>query len=791
MALSVIIRSVARPRRLTWRHFYRPRHTQAASAHSNAAAQVSDRQNTTRAATKDQASTTLVDSAVDQASKWAAIPQKESLVIELANNPSAVSFVTKFIDSVMRPESPSVAAAMLKRLVSTQPVPSFMSSVDNALLQTGSTVAPFIPSVVVNSAKNRMRSLVAPFIDTIENSDFKNSSNVNINLLAEGAVSEAAALRRRKQAEEILDRAGCNYVSLKVTGLSPPLNNWDYQGSLNSIVESIRPIFTKAAGSDPKRFINIDVEKYCDREITMEAFTRLLSEPQFQDLDAGIVVQSYLPNSFSALQNLVAWAHERPGRGEIKIRLVKGANLATEKVDAAMRGWEQAPYELKSDADANYLRCLDWVLTSERLQRVRIGVASHNLFYLGYAKHLSDERGVSARVSFENIKGMTPSHTPALAEEGMGMLLYTPVCRNDDFGTSISYLFRRFEEISSPGNFLNSLPSISAATPSFKLEETRFRSAYAKKDFVSTEPRRKQERPAKASHMTLSGLSGTGSFLNEPDSDPSIPHVRDWALRVMDKSHFQPVSESSWVKNVQDMDMVLNRARDAAKRWRETEKSERQELIARIGDVIARRRGDFLNAIVHEGSKTFHEGDIEMSEAVDFANYYSTMTGNLPDSFESFGVVTVAAPWNFPSAIGMGGTLASLAAGNAVIVKPSPNTPRCLELGVECAWEAGVPRDVLQFVQCPENEVGKHLITGSDAVILTGSTESAKLFRSWKNDIKLFAEVRCLFFNQYFSLANLSKAPFSQIPDTVSNTLFLKPNWAYGLLNTICESDVR
>lgn len=790
MALSVIIRSAMRPRRLTLQHFYRPRHTQAASASSNAAAQVSDGRNGIPD-TKEQIPTALVESAVNQASKWAAIPQKESLVTELASDPGAVSFVMKFIDSVMRPESPSVSALLLKRLISSQNVPSFMSSVDNALLQTGSTVAPFLPSVVVNSAKARMRSLVAPFIETIENSDFKNSSSVNINLLAEGAVSEAAAFRRREQVEELFDREGCNYISLKVTGLSPPLNTWDYQGSLRDIIDSIRPVFTKAVNSNPKRFINIDVEKYCDREITMEAFTRLLSEPQFQDLDAGIVVQSYLPDSFSALQSLVSWANERPGKGEIKIRLVKGANLAMEKVEATMRGWEQAPYELKSDADANYLRCLDWILTSERLRRVRIGVASHNLFYLGYAKHLADERGVSSRVSFENIKGMTPSHTPALAEEGMGMLLYTPVCHNDDFGTSISYLFRRFEEISSPGNFLHSLSSISDSTSSFKQEETRFRSAYAKKDFVSSEPRRKQERPAKASHMTLCGLSNTGEFLNEPDSDPSIPHVREWALRVIDKSHFQPVSESSWVKNIQDMDAVLNRARDAAKRWRETEKSERQELIARIGDVIARRRGDFLNAIVHEGSKTFHEGDIEMSEAVDFANYYSAKTGNLPDSFESFGVVTVAAPWNFPSAIGMGGTLASLAAGNAVIVKPSPNTPRCLEIGVECAWEAGVPRDVLQFIQCPENEVGKHLITSSDAVILTGSTESAKLFRSWKKDIKLFAEVCWTYFTQCFPQTIPKRTLYPHFPGAVSNMISLQLNALYDLPCDMNEADVR
>ncbi len=61
---------------------------------------------------------------------------------------------------------------------------------------------------------------------------------------------------------------------------------------------------------------------------------------------------------------------------------------------------------------------------------------------------------------------------------------------------------------------------------------------------------------------------------------------------------------------------------------------------------------------------------------------------------------------------------------------------------VEQLHRAGVPDDVVQFVACPDNEVGRHLISHPDVdtVILTGAYETAAMFRSWKPAIHLLAE---------------------------------------------------
>jgi RHH-type transcriptional regulator, proline utilization regulon repressor / proline dehydrogenase / delta 1-pyrroline-5-carboxylate dehydrogenase len=86
--------------------------------------------------------------------------------------------------------------------------------------------------------------------------------------------------------------------------------------------------------------------------------------------------------------------------------------------------------------------------------------------------------------------------------------------------------------------------------------------------------------------------------------------------------------------------------------------------------------------------------------------------------------------------------LAALAAGNAVILKPATEAVLVAWGLVGCLWEAGIPRDVLQFLPCPDDDTGKGLVTDSrvGAVILTGSVETARLFLGWRPDLPLFAE---------------------------------------------------
>ena len=150
-----------------------------------------------------------------------------------------------------------------------------------------------------------------------------------------------------------------------------------------------------------------------------------------------------------------------------------------------------------------------------------------------------------------------------------------------------------------------------------------------------------------------------------------------------------------------------------------------------------------------EAVKVAREGDPEVSEAIDFAKYYASVGIDVVEQqgaegavLSPRGVVVVASPWNFPYAIPAGGVLAALAAGNAVILKPPPEARRTAQHLVAQLHRGGVPTDVVQFVACPDNEVGQRLISHPDvdSVVLTGAYETAELFRSWNPSMHLLAE---------------------------------------------------
>jgi RHH-type proline utilization regulon transcriptional repressor/proline dehydrogenase/delta 1-pyrroline-5-carboxylate dehydrogenase len=274
-------------------------------------------------------------------------------------------------------------------------------------------------------------------------------------------------------------------------------------------------------------------------------------------------------------------------------------------------------------------------------------------------------------------------------------------------------------------------------SPQFEAQAAIFRQGMALRSAVATGPSRTQDRTATDRSRPIDE-----PFRNEPDTDPVLRANRDWIAAVARRP--PTVCSTAVTDDVVELDRRLEEARSAAQEWRSVEPATRRRLLHRVADELSSRRGALISAMMHEASKVISEADVEVSEAIDFARWYGDRAIDLDDvhgaTFEPFGVIGVIPPWNFPTAIPAGGILASLAAGNAVVFKPAPQTPRCAELVAESCWAAGIPRDVLQFVRTPENEVGRHLVESVDAVILTGSIDTADLFRSWKPDLRLFAE---------------------------------------------------
>ncbi|NNF52946.1 MAG: bifunctional proline dehydrogenase/L-glutamate gamma-semialdehyde dehydrogenase [Acidimicrobiales bacterium] len=674
----------------------------------------------------------------------------------LLDDPDGTAFAMRFVDRVIRPESNGVAAAQLSSLVKRHALPRFLSPIDKLLLQAGARLAPVLPGIVMPLAQQRMRQLVGHLVVDARPQPMakhlKNRSDegftLNVNLLGEAVLGHGEADRRLNAAHDLLNQPNVDYVSVKVSSIVAQLPHWDHEAAVLQVNQRLRPLMLQAATSSPPKFINLDMEEYHDLELTIAAFTQLLDEPELHGVDAGIVLQAYLPDSFDALQHLVQWAtarHRRTVRGvpggSIKIRLVKGANLAMEKVEAEIHNWTQAPYRSKTEVDANYKRCLDWVFTTERTEAVRIGVGSHNLFDVAWAHLLSQERDVADRVEFEMLQGMAAGQARLVQKAANGLLLYTPVVKPSDFDVAISYLFRRLEENSSDDNFIRHLFALTPESAAFAKEAEKFRTALANRWAVGTGAQRLQDRTTRSDTVSAS------PFRNSADTDPALATNRRWAREIVNRPN--ETAHAPITTSLEEIDRLMEAARSAQPKWAALTADTRRTILHDVGRQLMDRRADLLAAMVHEGKKTIQQADPEVSEAIDFAFWYgdhaadlTRPAGSADVAFKPLGVVAVIPPWNFPVAIPAGGVLAALAAGNSVVFKPAPETPRCAEIVAECCWAAGIPDDVLKFVRTPDDHVGRHLITHPlvGGVILTGAEETARLFQSWKPEIKLFAE---------------------------------------------------
>ncbi|PPH07678.1 1-pyrroline-5-carboxylate dehydrogenase [Rathayibacter sp. AY1G1] len=698
----------------------------------------------------------LVDESVALVRRWlreaSAIPIDASgaQLAGVLKDPAGLDFTVGFVDGVVRPEDTRVAAAALKAIAGG--VPSFLPAPMRGAVALGGVMAPLLPDVVVPIARRVLRRMVGHLIIDATDSRLgpaiaairRDGVRLNMNLLGEAVLGREEAHRRLEGTHRLLARDDVDYVSIKVSSSTAPHNPWAFDAAVDDIVEELAPLFARAAASSPQKFINLDMEEYKDLDLTIAVFTRILDRPEFLGLEAGIVLQAYLPDALSAMIRLQEWSAARRARGGagIKVRLVKGANLPMEQVEASVHGWPLATWSSKQDSDTNYKRVVDYALHPERIRNVRVGVAGHNLFDVAYSWLLAGTRGVREGIEYEMLLGMAQGQAEAVRRTVGSLLLYTPVVAPAEFDVAIAYLIRRLEEGASSQNFMSAVFELEADPALFAREEERFRASVAALDGAVPPAHRVPDR------FAASGRPGPGDFRSTPDTDPSVAANREWAqailARVPSSRAGADAIEAATIGTLDELESVLSGARGSG--WSDVPAEERARILHRAGDELEARRAELLEVMAAEGGKTLDQGDPEVSEAVDFAHYYAERALELDAvdgaRFHPAALTLVAPPWNFPVAIPAGGVLAALAAGSAVVLKPAGPTARCGAVVAEALWAAGVPREALRLLRLPEEELGRDLIASPqvDRVILTGAYETAELFRSFRNDLPLLAE---------------------------------------------------
>lgn len=667
-------------------------------------------------------------------------------------DPNGLEFTVGFVDGVVRPEDLGVAARNLRALAPK--VPSFLPWYMRAAVRLGGGVAPVAPAVVIPIARGVLRRMVGHLI--IDATDAKLGTAIagirkpgirlNMNLLGEAVLGDREAERRLQGTKDLLAREDVDYVSIKVSSTVAPHSAWAFDAAVDDVVEKLGPLFHLAAAAPTPKFINLDMEEYKDLDLTIAVFQRILDDPKLLGLEAGIVLQAYLPDALSAMVRLQEWSAARRARGGagIKVRVVKGANLPMESVEASLHGWPLATWGSKQESDTNYKRVINYALHPSRIDNVRIGVAGHNLFDLAFAWLLAKRRGVERGIEFEMLLGMAQGQAEAVRRDVGGLLLYTPVVHPAEFDVAIAYLIRRLEEGASQENFMSAVFELSSNDKLFAREERRFLASLADLDYTVPTPRRTQDRRVSALPAPHDG------FENSPDTDPALPANRDWGTAILQRVATSTLGndtvEANLLASEDEIGGVIDAALGGSVSWGALGAAERAEILHRVGDALEAQRANLMEVMAAETGKTLDQSDPEVSEAIDFAHYYAELARELDAvdgaTFTPSRLTVVTPPWNFPVAIPAGSTLAALAAGSSVIIKPAKQARRSGAVMVEALWVAGVPRDALHFVQLASSHLGEKLIADPrvDRVILTGGFETAELFRSFRTDLPLLAE---------------------------------------------------
>lgn len=699
------------------------------------------------------------------------------------------AFTTSMTDQCFRSHKPSRVANQMVYLLNQMGIPRYLGLTNKASLALFQAFGQLFSWVFVPVAIGMLRKATSKVILPGEPQALKKhiakrrleGVRLNLNHLGEAILGEEEAKRRLNVYLEDLKRDDIEYISVKISTIFSQIHLIGWERTLDVLAERLRALYRVAMqhsfcrfdGTKAPKFVNLDMEEYRDLALTKELFMRVLSEPEFHQFSAGIVLQAYLPDSHDIQKEITEWSIKRVVKGgaPVKIRIVKGANLAMEQFEASARDWAQAPYTKKSDVDANYKKMVTYGSSQKHAKAVHLGIASHNLFDIAYALLLRAENGVHEELSFEMLEGMA-DHIRRVVQQLVGtILLYCPVATKQDFQSAIAYLIRRLDENTGADNFLRVTFGLTVGSPDWDDQVALFANSCKEMDTVYTHRRRKQDRNQPAEPHPL-----RAPFENEADTDFSLAPNRLWAQKIyaqwkhkkIDAIPLVIAGETISSKEPQGMridasnpeislyryeladshliDRALSCAKEREASWGRISVDERCELIATVAHKMRQKRGDLIGAMLLDGNKTILEGDPEVSEAIDFAEYYlrsmQTMAACPTLHWKAKGTVLVTPPWNFPISIPAGGILAALAAGNCVLFKPAPEAVLSGWELVQLFWEAGIPKDVLQFINCTDEPVGSSLIRDPriNCIILTGASATAELFMKLRPGLELFAE---------------------------------------------------
>ncbi len=639
----------------------------------------------------------------------------------------------------------------------------------NPALKAGLAASSFAPALVAGPVKSNVERMAAQFVAGETPADlvkhFRRNAEAglatSIDLLGETVLTDVEAdafLQRNLDVLAVMAEAIAREpkpafsdigaqgplprlnLSVKVSALTADLPPAAPERAIAGIKERLRPILRRAA--EVGAFINVDMESYRFKDLTLAVFRSILEEAEFRTRPhVGVAMQAYLRESAQDLRELVAWAKKR--NRPIGVRLVKGAYWDYENVVARQRGWPVPVWARKAETDANY-EALS-VLLLDHLDVVAPAFATHNVRSCARVLAEAARRKIDPRAfEFQALFGMADSLKTALVRSGHRVREYCPV---GELLPGMAYLVRRLLENTSNEGFLRARDS-GAATREDLLRDpvAALGGAAVREDAarpsgpatfvnaVGTDYTRTGERDAmRAALVRVSGRLGA-----------------DWPLviggkkvtpaeLVVSRNPARPAQViGRWGHATRaHAEAAVTAAREAQPAWARAGADARGKVFERAADLIEKRRHEMNALLVLEAGKPWGEADADISEAIDFCRFYAiemrrlergAVTQSVPGErcvqrWLPRGVGAVIAPWNFPLAILCGMTSAAALAGNAVVMKPAEQTTVIAATFMDVLMNAGLPPGVVNFLPGYGEDVGEFLVSHPkvDFTAFTGS----------------------------------------------------------------------
>jgi RHH-type transcriptional regulator, proline utilization regulon repressor / proline dehydrogenase / delta 1-pyrroline-5-carboxylate dehydrogenase len=525
-------------------------------------------------------------------------------------------------------------------------------------------------------------------------------------------------------------------VSVKLTALYSQISEKAWSESIQTLKERMRPIFTLA--KERQVFINIDMEQYKYKDLTLSVFKELLLEPEFRDYPHfGIVIQAYLRDSLADVRALADFAKKRGT--SVTVRLVKGAYWDYETLLADQNNWAIPVYTVKQESDANYEACAYEILKNNQVLRLAAG--THNVRSMAAVMTIAERFKLDKKAyEIQMLYGMAEPIKKALVKQGIRVREYATI---GELIPGMAYLVRRLLENTSNESFLRSKFAENTTSdvllknpgeglnpsPAVKPKDSERFYNEPLVDFVVTENREKMKK-ALADYRREFGQT--------------IPILID-GKKVSSNNLFErenPSKKSEIVGRIsmatkENAETAVQKAKEAYKTWQKTPADKRAQILTKWADLMRRDRYRLMAIEVFETGKPWSEADGDVAEAIDFCDYYAREAVKLATPvrvsyvtgesslmhYKPRGVSLVIAPWNFPLAILCGMTAASLVTGNTVVVKPAEQSSIIAYEMMKLLFEAGCPASAAQFVPGYGEEVGRYLVNHKDVALIsfTGS----------------------------------------------------------------------